>query len=117
MTDGQSITLQSGSEGTGPPPHSHAWEEAFFVLDGAIQFTCGDKTVTCLPGTLVHVPPHALHSFRYGPGGGKMLEITGEGSRAIDAFTAVSEKFGSRTVDDSAAIGRVFRANGIEFAD
>ena len=27
----QRITLQAGAEGTGPPPHSHDWDESFYV--------------------------------------------------------------------------------------
>ena len=25
------ITLQSGDEGMGPPPHNHDWDESFYV--------------------------------------------------------------------------------------
>src|SRR5690242_3086564 len=32
------ITYQQGDEGTGPPPHSHDWDESFYVLGGAIEF-------------------------------------------------------------------------------
>ena len=30
-TGGYEIFLQEGPEGTGPPPHSHPWDESFFV--------------------------------------------------------------------------------------
>ena len=52
----QRITLQSGSEGTGPPPHSHDWDKSFYVSGGQIQFTCGGKTTMCAAGTFVHIP-------------------------------------------------------------
>jgi len=32
----QKITLQSGEEGAGPPPHSHPWEESFYVTKGKV---------------------------------------------------------------------------------
>lgn len=35
----QQITLQSGDEGMGPPPHSHDWDESFYVTKGQVQFT------------------------------------------------------------------------------
>ncbi|MGV2831873.1 cupin domain-containing protein [Myxosarcina sp. GI1(2024)] len=85
LTRSYEITLQSGDEGTGPPLHSHAWDESFYVLTGTIEFTCAGA------GTLVHVPAGTVHSFRYGVNGGKMLELTGKGSLATRAFTAVSE--------------------------
>jgi quercetin dioxygenase-like cupin family protein len=31
-TQGYEITLQEGEEGAGPPPHSHDWDESFYVL-------------------------------------------------------------------------------------
>jgi mannose-6-phosphate isomerase-like protein (cupin superfamily) len=86
----QRITLQAGSEGTGPPPHSHDWDESFFVSGGQIQFTCGGETTMCGAGTLVHVPAGTVHSFSYGPQGGEMIEITGGRSNAIAMFTALA---------------------------
>lgn len=91
-TQGYEITLQQGDEGTGPPPHSHNWDESFFVLKGKIEFTCAGRTVMCVPGTLVHVPAGTVHSFRYGAGGGEMLELTGQGGLATQMFTAVSKE-------------------------
>ena len=76
-TKGQEFTLQSGESGMGPPPHSHDWDEAFFVLKGSVEITCDGKTEMCTPGTLVFVPGGTIHSFRYGPDGGEMLEVTG----------------------------------------
>ena len=85
-TEGCGFTFQQGPEGTGPPPHSHSWDEAFYVLEGDIVFSVGDESVTCRPGTLVHVPAGTVHAFQYGPGGARMLEITGPGSRAAELF-------------------------------
>ena len=80
------ITLQSGEEGMGPPPHSHAWDESFYVTRGQVQFTCAAETTMCVAGTLVHVPGGTVHAFSYGPGGGEMIEITGAGSGAVKMF-------------------------------
>ena len=100
-TQDQQITLQSGSEGTGPPPHSHDWEESFYVTMGQVRFTCGAETTICPAGTLVHVPAGTVHAFSYGPGGGEMLEITGGGEatrfrcspRLIARFHLVHQTF------------------------
>ena len=72
----QKITLQVGDEGAGPPPHSHPWDESFYVTRGELQFACGGQTTRCLAGTLVHIPAGTIHAFRSGPGGGEMLEVT-----------------------------------------
>jgi quercetin dioxygenase-like cupin family protein len=88
----QQITLQSGAEGMGPPPHSHDWDESFYVTRGQVQFTCAGQTTTCFAGTFVHVPAGTVHAFSYGPGGGEMLEITGAGSNAVRMFSALDRE-------------------------
>lgn len=82
----QQVTLQSGEEGVGPPPHSHDWDESFYVTKGQIEFLCGAEPILCPAGTLVHVPGGTVHAFRFGPGGGEMLEFTGQKSRAVKLF-------------------------------
>ena len=91
-TQSYGITLQQGEEGTGPPPHSHDWDEAFYVLKGQIHFQCDGKPYTCNVGTLVHVPRGTVHAFRYGSGGGQMLEITGAGALAAQMFAAIDSE-------------------------
>ena len=75
-TRGYEIFLQRGPEGSGPPPHSHPWDESFYVVKGAIDFGIDADTKTALPGTLVHLPAGTVHWFRFGPGGGEMISIT-----------------------------------------
>lgn len=86
------VTFQRGDEGTGPPPHSHDWDESFYVLGGAIEFFVDQETHLCAPGTLVYVPRGTVHGFRYAKGGGQMLEITGQDARAAQMFTAVNDE-------------------------
>ncbi|MCW8950322.1 MAG: cupin domain-containing protein [Sedimenticola sp.] len=91
-TQSYEVTLQQGEEGTGPPPHSHNWDESFYVLKGSVEFTCAGETVKCMPGTLVHVPGGTVHGFAYGAGGGEMLEITGQGGFATQMFSAINKE-------------------------
>jgi quercetin dioxygenase-like cupin family protein len=75
-TGGYEIFFQRGSEGSGPPPHSHPWDESFFVTKGQIDFGIGAESTTALPGTLVHLPAGTVHWFRFGEGGGEMVSMT-----------------------------------------
>ena len=53
------------------PAHTHADHvDAFYVLDGEVEFTVGDETRRAGPGTLVAVPPGTVHGFR-NPGSGR----------------------------------------------
>jgi quercetin dioxygenase-like cupin family protein len=75
-TGGYEIFLQRGPEGSGPPPHSHPWDESFFVTRGEIDFGIGPDTTTASAGTLVHLPAGTVHWFRFGKGGAEMLSMT-----------------------------------------
>jgi quercetin dioxygenase-like cupin family protein len=54
--------------GFGPPLHSHAYRELFYVLEGAYEFTVernGElETILGTPGTTVAVPPEVPHTFK-----------------------------------------------------
>lgn len=110
----QQITLQAGGERVGPPPHSHTWDESFYVTRGQVEFTCGDKSATCGVGTLVHVPAGTVHAFSFGPGGGEMLEITGAGSQAVRMFTALAREIPPGPLDVPKVV-EVAGAYGVAF--
>ena len=94
-TQAYEITRQQGEEGMGPPPHSHAWDESFYVLAGEVEFTCSGRTVVCPPGTLVHVPAGMVHSFRYLVDGCDVLELSGQGGMATQVFKTISREIPS----------------------
>ena len=75
-TEGYEVFLQRGPKGSGPPPHSHPWDESFFVIKGQIAFGIGAESTTASPGTLVHLPAGTEHWFRFGEGGGEMVSMT-----------------------------------------
>ncbi|MDX6766195.1 MAG: cupin domain-containing protein [Candidatus Methylacidiphilales bacterium] len=51
--------------GGGPPPHFHTREEeTFYVLEGEITFTAGDRTIVAKPGSFLQIPRGTLHSFK-----------------------------------------------------
>jgi quercetin dioxygenase-like cupin family protein len=75
-TEGYEVFLQRGPEGSGPPPHSHPWDESFFVTKGQIDFGIGTESTAASPGTFVHLPAGTVHWFRFGSGGGEMVSMT-----------------------------------------
>ncbi len=74
-TAGYEIFLQQGPEGSGPPPHSHPWDESFYVTTGEIEFGIENESRVASPGTLVHLPAGTTHWFRFGKGG-QMISMT-----------------------------------------
>lgn len=98
-TQGYEIFLQQGEEGTGPPPHSHDWDESFFVIKGSVEITYGEHTVDAKPGTLVHLPAGTIHGFRFGAGGGEMLSVTSQNGQAAHLFTTLDQEIPAGSLD------------------
>ena len=98
QTGSYEIFFQAGPEGSGPPPHNHPWDEAFYVLRGEVAFGIGNGESLSVAGTLVHVPGGTNHWFRYGRGGGEILSMTsGEGASAF--FTDVDRNMSPENPD------------------
>ncbi len=113
-TESYGITFQKGEAGFGPPPHSHDWDEAFYVISGTVKFQCAGEEHTCPAGTLVHVPRNTVHGFNYDVGGGSMMEITSRDSTAAEMFTAFDAEID--TDSDVSRILSVLKANGVTVA-
>jgi len=48
----------------GPPPHTHSWDEGYFVTAGEVEFTLGNRTFAARTGDFIYAPGGALHGFR-----------------------------------------------------
>lgn len=64
-THGQFALIElAGRKGNVPPPHIHHWEdEIFYVLEGELAVSVGDRTMRAVPGTMVFLPRNVQHSF------------------------------------------------------
>jgi quercetin dioxygenase-like cupin family protein len=51
--------------GGGPPPHVHSREEeGFYVLEGEVTFTIGEKRLVASAGTFANMPAGTPHTFK-----------------------------------------------------
>jgi mannose-6-phosphate isomerase-like protein (cupin superfamily) len=48
----------------GPPLHHHPWDEGYFVAEGEVSFSVGDRKILARSGEFVFVPGGTHHSFR-----------------------------------------------------
>lgn len=63
-----------GVEGPWTVPHVHKnGRESFYILAGNFTFNLGGEEREAGPGDFVSVAPNTVHSFRAGPGGGRIL--------------------------------------------
>src|SRR5215471_8915033 len=64
-TRGQfALMEQIARKGNVPPRHIHHREdETFYVIEGEMTFSVGDRTIKATPGTVIFAPRHIPHSF------------------------------------------------------
>jgi len=112
QTGSYEIFRQAGPEGSGPPPHNHPWDEAFYVIEGQVVFGIdADQDLVARPGTLVHIPGGTTHWFRFGAGGGAMVSVTSRAG-ASEFFTQVDHEV-SPTEPDLGALVGIAAAHGL----
>jgi hypothetical protein len=63
----------------GPPPHRHAWDEIYVVLNGVLEVFDGEAWREAPTGACVTVPAHQWHAYRNGTDDCRFLTITGPG--------------------------------------
>ncbi len=112
QTGSYEIFHQAGPEGSGPPPHNHPWDEAFYVIQGEIAFGIGEKELVARPGTLVHLPAGTTHWFRFGAGGGEMISMTSR-EGASHMFTEFDREI-SPTKPDLGKLVEIGSRHGLE---
>ena len=83
------VAVISGKEGHGPPPHSHPWDETYFVLRGEVVFGVGLDEQVFAAGALVHVPAGERHWFRFDRPG-ETVVVTG-GHCAFAMFKGLAD--------------------------
>lgn len=64
-TDGSFSLVEATEEpGSAAPLHIHHGEaEAFYLLDGEIELTCGEQTLTASTGDFVYTPKDVSHKY------------------------------------------------------
>ncbi len=115
-TDGAMGMFRSEDQpGFGPPLHvHHDADEAFYVLEGAVDFARADERLTLRAGGAVHIPRGTPHTFRVrGKRVAKMLTILTPGG--FEAFFAEVAAAGFRMPRDIPAMQPISRMFQLEF--
>jgi len=92
---GGAFSFADGPAGAGfqPPAHIHATqEEAFYIIDGLVDFIVAEKTVRAEPGTFVIVRRGTMHSFKVvGPSAARMLTMFSPAGEEEKQFEALEQ--------------------------
>ncbi len=102
------------AEWEGPPPHIHRiYDEAFYVLDGALVFVLDGEPRTCTAGSFVFVPRGVVHGFNNPEGApARMLVITT--SAAIELVEEATALMGLPGPPDFEKLAGLFRRQETE---
>lgn len=88
-------TLPPG--GRNPPPHMHTnCEEAFYVLEGEVEFLLGETTTIGRPETFVLVPGGVAHTF--GNAGRTQARLLIIHAPAMDAYFEELQELWSKEI-------------------
>lgn len=93
----------------GPPPHLHrSFEEAFYVLEGEVDFTMDGRTIRLTCGSFVAVPRGAVHTFATVGGPARWVGIFAPGryEKLVEELGALLPAEGP---PDAAAIATLFQ--------
>jgi quercetin dioxygenase-like cupin family protein len=48
----------------GPPPHTHDWDEAYYVVSGAVAFEIAGEPALVRAGDFAYAPAGVVHAFK-----------------------------------------------------
>lgn len=122
QTDGRLALIENviPPQYDGLPLHVHPeFDEAFYLLEGALTFTVADAQLTATPGTLVWTPgwvPHTFHNYASEPArmllwtvpGGheqyfdRLVEALADGPPEVSSLTALMSEHGITVVEQAA---------------
>jgi len=100
--------------GMGPPPHRHDWDEAYYVLDGEVDFTIDGAPARSRPGDFNYLPRNTIHSFKGASSSPAHVLIFAAPAHASEFFEEVSSEVRDLP-DDLRKIPEIGLRHGIEF--
>src|SRR5690349_2484818 len=100
--------------GLGPPPHRHDWDEAYYILEGEVNFVIDGEWVTSRPGDFNYLPRGTIHGFKGASETPARVLIFAAPAHGSEFFHELSEQV-QRVPEDLAKIPEIGRQHGIEF--
>jgi quercetin dioxygenase-like cupin family protein len=97
----------------GPPPHHHAWAEAYYVIEGALDFTIDGQPLRVEAGDFAHAPGGVVHGFKGATDAPARMLIFDAPAHAAGFFEAVDREVNSP--EDLQKVPEIGARNGIHF--
>ena len=100
--------------GMGPPPHRHDWDEAYYILDGEVDFEVDGRPVKSAKGDFNYLPRNTVHGFKGASASPARVLIFAAPAHGTEFFEALNNQVRSLP-EDLAKIPEIGRRHGIEF--
>jgi mannose-6-phosphate isomerase-like protein (cupin superfamily) len=100
--------------GHGPPPHRHDWDEAYYVLSGALDFLIDGEPVRIETGDFAYLPRNTVHAFKGGSETAARVLIFAAPAHSSAFFKDVNREV-LTVPDDLAKVPEIGQRHGIEF--
>jgi mannose-6-phosphate isomerase-like protein (cupin superfamily) len=100
--------------GMGPPPHRHDWDEAYYILDGEIDFHIDGAAVRSRRGDFNYLPRGTVHGFKGASSGSARLLIFAAPAHGSEFF----HELNNEVLDipaDLRKVPEIGERHGIEF--
>ena len=100
--------------GMGPPPHRHDWDEAYYILEGEVEFEVDGKSVKSAKGDFNYLPRNTVHGFKGASDSPARVLIFAAPAHGSEFFHELNEEI--RTLpEDGAKIPAIGMRHGIHF--
>ena len=99
--------------GMGPPPHRHDWDEAYYVLEGEVDFEIDGQAVKIAPGDFARLPANTIHGFKGASPEGARVLIFAQPGHASEFFEQVNDEIRS-VPEDLEKLPEIASRHGIE---
>ncbi len=99
--------------GMGPPPHRHDWDEAYYVLEGEVDFAIDGEPVRIRAGDFARLPANTVHGFKGASATGARVLIFAAPGHSSEFFEELNSEVRSLP-DDLEKIPAIGLRHGIE---
>jgi len=100
--------------GMGPPPHHHDWDEAYFILDGEVDFHIDGRSVRSSRGDFNYLPRNTVHGFKGASESPARVLIFASPAHGSEFFHELNSEI--RTLpEDASKIPEIGERHGIHF--
>ena len=100
--------------GMGPPPHKHDWDEAYYILEGEVDFEIDGEAVRSRKGDFNYLPRNTVHAFKGASESGAKVLIFSAPAHTSEFFEELSSEV-QRLPDDLAKVPHIGERHGIHF--